>query len=112
PISNPLHLLDCCPVSDGAAAVVVSAQSHNRSPVRIRGGGQAHLRQHVSALNDITNTGARLAVSRAEKASGAKIQDIRFAAIYDSFTITLALLLEEIGLAERGNAGAMARDGA
>ena len=112
PIATPLKLLDCCPVSDGGAAVIVSAAPVGGPEIRIRGAGQAHQHQHISAAASLIDYGAAAAVGRAEQASGCSRHAIDYAAIYDSFTITLTILLEEIGLAARGTAGAMARDGA
>jgi acetyl-CoA acetyltransferase len=111
PIAEPLRLLDCCPVSDGAAAFVVSSDAHSRARIRILGGGQAHTHQHISEAPSLTGFGAAASGARAEAASGARARDAEYAAIYDSFTITLAILLEEIGLAGRGEAGPSARDG-
>ena len=111
PIATPLKLLDCCPVSDGGAAFVVSRAPTGDHRVRIRGCGQAHLHQHVSALKDIAASGAAVAFDRARTRSGVGIGDIRYAAIYDSFTITLTMLLEELGFAARGEAAARARAG-
>src|SRR5690606_33062572 len=79
--------------------------------VRILGCGQAHTHQHVSAANDLTEFGAAAAMVRAQAAAGVDLKDVRYAGIYDSFTITLALLMAELGLAPRGESGAMARDG-
>ena len=110
-ISSPLKLLDCCPVSDGGAAFIVSQERTNCYGVRIRGCGQAHTHQHVTAAADLTNFGTRSAIERAEQASGMTVKDVRYAGVYDSFTITLAILLEEIGLAPRGQSPARARAG-
>ena len=110
-IATPLKLLDCCPVSDGGAAFIVSREAVSNHSVRIRGCGQAHLHQHVSALRDISASGASAAFDRARTRSGIALRDIRYAAIYDSFTITLTMLLEELGFAGRGEAAARARDG-
>ena len=110
PISTPLKLLDCCPISDGACAFVVSADP-GKSAIRIAGAGQAHQHQHLSAMADVMSTGAGAAARRAFAEAGISHAEIDYLAIYDSFTITLAILLEELGFAERGRAGAMARDG-
>ncbi|MGB3071585.1 MAG: thiolase family protein [Ottowia sp.] len=110
-IASPLKLLDCCPVSDGGAAFVVSRERSSKTGIRIRGCGQAHTHQHVTAAADLTEFGARFSLARASAASGVAVSDIRYAAIYDSFTITLAILLEELGLAQRGESGARARAG-
>ena len=111
PIASPLKLLDCCPVSDGGAAFVVTRDPTSASRVRIIGTGQAHTHQHVSAAPSLTEFGAKPSVERARSAAGIALDKVRYAAIYDSFTITLTILLEEIGLAPRGQAGRRAREG-
>ncbi|HTO43309.1 MAG TPA: thiolase family protein [Burkholderiales bacterium] len=111
PIASPLKLLDCCPVSDGGVAFVVGREPTSASRVRILGAGQAHTHQYVSGAPSLTEFGARASVERARSHAGVELSDVRYAAIYDSFTITLTILLEEIGLAPRGEAGARARDG-
>ncbi len=111
PIASPLKVLDCCPVSDGGCAVVVGAAPDGPHPVAIRSAAQAHAAQHVSAAPDLTRFGADRSSATALQAAGLSLADVEYAAIYDSFTVTLTLLLEEIGLAPRGRAGALARDG-
>ena len=111
PVASPLKLLDCCPVSDGGAAFVVSSERVNAYGVRVIGTGQAHTHQHVSAAPSLTQFGAGASARHAMQAAGAKLGDVKYAAIYDSFTITLTILLEEIGLAPRANAGRLAREG-
>lgn len=108
PIATPLHLLDCCPISDGAVALVVGA---DEGPVRISGAGQAHRHQHLSALRDILDTGAARALKLAYADAGIGQDRVDYLGIYDSFTITLAMLLEELGFAPRGGAAARARRG-
>jgi acetyl-CoA acetyltransferase len=110
PICAPLKLLDCCPISDGAMALVVSASP--RGPrVAIAGAGQAHRHQHLSAIADTHNYGAKDAARRAFDEAGIQPAEIDYLAIYDSFTITLAMLLEETGFAERGRSAERARAG-
>lgn len=108
PIATPLHLLDCCPISDGAVALVVSADD---GPVRISGAGQAHRHQHLSALRDVRDTGAARAWRQARIDGGIEPGQIDYLGIYDSFTITLAMLLEELGFAPRGGAAQRVRRG-
>lgn len=108
PIATPLHLLDCCPISDGAVALVVGA---DEGPVRISGAGQAHRHQHLSALRDILDTGAARALKLAYADAAIGQDQVDYLGIYDSFTITLAMLLEELGFAPRGGAAARARRG-
>src|SRR6201981_3955204 len=111
PVASPLKLLDCCPVSDGGAAFVVSREPTNSARVKIRGCAQAHTHQHVTAAPALRELGAEIAIAKAKEASGVAISDVRYAAVYDSFTITLAILLEDLGLARRGEATARVRSG-
>ncbi len=111
PIASPLKVLDCCPVSDGGCAFVLSAQPEGPHPVRISAAAQVHNAQHVSAAASLTHVGAGACAARALCDAGRALADIEHAAIYDSFTITLAMLLEEIGLAPRGRSGVLAREG-
>ncbi|WP_431509479.1 thiolase family protein [Variovorax sp. DAIF25] len=111
PIAAPLKLLDCCPISDGAMALVVSAEPDGDSGVVLAGAGQAHRHQHLSALADVLQCGAAEAAQRAFDEAGLGLADIDGLGIYDSFTITLAMLLEEIGFAPRGGAARRVRDG-
>jgi acetyl-CoA acetyltransferase len=111
PIATPLKLLDCCATADGACAVVVTAESTGANSVRILGSAQHHNAQHISAMDDLTTLGAGACTARALQDAGRSLADVEYAGIYDSFTITLTMLLEEIGLAPRGQAGAWAREG-
>jgi acetyl-CoA acetyltransferase len=110
-VALPLKLLDCCPVSDGGAAFIVSRERTGETGVQVRGCGQAHTHQHVTAAPALHELGATIALARASAMSGVAVSDVRYAAIYDSFTITLAMLLEELGLAGRGEAAARVRAG-
>jgi acetyl-CoA acetyltransferase len=111
-IAAPLRLLECCPVSDGGAAVILRSVHHDGSSglATVTGLGQAHLHQHISEI-DLENTGARIASSRALAHAGVGLEDIDVFGVYDSFTITLAMILEEIGLVPPGKSGEWARDG-
>jgi acetyl-CoA acetyltransferase len=111
PVALPLKLLDCCPVSDGGAAFVVSREPTGSARIRVRGCAQAHTHQHVTAMPRLSELGAEISVARARIAAGVAISDVRYAAVYDSFTITLAMLLEDLGLAKRGEAAAQVRAG-
>ena len=111
PIAAPLSLLDCCPISDGAMAFVVSAEPGPHAPVRLAGAGQAHRHQHLTAMADVMRCGASDAAAQAFAEAGLSPADIDYLGIYDSFTITLVMLLEEIGFAPRAGAAARARAG-
>jgi len=110
-IASPLKLLDCCPVSDGGAAFIVSRDRVNGASVRVIGTAQTHTHQHVSAATSLTQFGASASSRAAMNAAKVDLPDVGYAAIYDSFTITLTILLEEIGLAPRGAAGRLASEG-
>ena len=111
PVASPLKLLDCCPVSDGGAALVISRELTGDTAVRIAGCAQAHTHQHVTMIPAFDEMGAAISLGRAKAASGMDVGDVHYAGIYDSFTITLAMLIEELGLSGRGEAAAMVRDG-
>jgi acetyl-CoA acetyltransferase len=110
PIAEPLGLLDCCPMSDGAAAFVVSRGGGERE-VTVTGLGQVTDHQHVSEA-DFAAFGAGRSASTALAEAGTGIDDLDILGIYDSFTITLAILLEEIGVVAPGTAGRRAAEGA
>ena len=110
-ISSPLKLLDCCPMSDGGCAFVIASEPLGNYPIKITGTAQHHNEQHVSAMRDLTHFGAQSSTHNALGQANRTIKDVEYSAIYDSFTITLAILLEEIGLAPRGQAGGLAREG-
>ena len=111
PVALPLKLLDCCPVSDGGAAFVISREPTSQMRVRVLGCAQAHTHQHVTAAPALNKLGAEIAIARAKQQAGLDIAGVRYAAVYDSFTITLAMLLEELGLAGRGEAASRVRSG-
>lgn len=110
PIATPLKLLDCCPISDGGAAIILSAGSEANG-IKVSGAGQAHNHQHLSQMSRPFNSGARQASSRALLQANVELCEVDYAGVYDSFTITLALLLEEIGFSRPGRAPQDIRDG-
>ncbi|MGU9981666.1 thiolase family protein [Phreatobacter sp. HK31-P] len=111
PIATPLKFLDCCPISDGAAAVIVSAEPLAKASIRLAGWGEAHTHQHVSEMPDDLGLGAKVAAAQAFDTAGRKAEDMRLLGLYDSFTPTLAIFLEALGFAAPGRAGQAAREG-
>jgi acetyl-CoA C-acetyltransferase len=111
PIADPLKLLDCCLISDGGCAVVVSSEAGSGRPVRIAGTAQTHPYQHVLAAPNLTDYNSSKALDAALKEAGTDRAAIEIAGIYDSYTITLLAFIEELGLAPRGGAAKMCRDG-
>jgi acetyl-CoA acetyltransferase len=114
-IASPLHLLDCCPVSDGGAAVIVSAGDRaadlKKTPVAILGTGQGHTHEHITEAPSLTSFGCKESSRQAFDEAGVRPRDIDVAEIYDSFTITLLVELESMGFFERGEAGPAAAEG-
>jgi acetyl-CoA acetyltransferase len=114
-IAAPLHILDCCPISDGGAAVIISdgtaSADLRKSPVAILGMGQGHTHEHIIEAPSLTDFGCKQSSKRAFKEAGIGPADIDVAEIYDSFTITLLIELESIGFFERGEAGPAALKG-
>ena len=108
-IASPLHLLDCCLVSDGGAAVVVSSREAvadtRHRPIEVLGAGQGHTHEHIVAAPSLTDFGCKASSIAAFGRAGVQPRDIDVALVYDSFTITLLAELESIGFFERGEAG-------
>ena len=111
-IASPLRLFECSPVSDGAVAVIVShAMSFDAvNAVEVEGIGTANRAQHISSLN-FRESGARESSSRAFSMAGLSHADVDIFGVYDSFSVTLAMLLEEIGIVAPGETGAVAAAG-
>ncbi|WP_340528859.1 thiolase family protein [Cupriavidus necator] len=114
-VSSPLRLFDCCPVSDGAAAVIVSAPDAAADtaalPIHVIGSGQGHTHEHVVSAPSLTDFGCKQSSRTTFARAGIRPADIDVAEIYDSFTITLLVELESMGFFERGEAGPAALAG-
>lgn len=114
-IASPLRMLDCCLISDGGAALVVSSRSAaaggRQVPVEILGAGQGHTHEHIIAAPSLTDFGCKQSSAAAFAQAGVRPADVDVALIYDSFTITLLVELESIGFFERGEAGEAAARG-
>ena len=112
-IADPLHLLDCCVVSDGGGAVLVTTEERARDlkqrPVFVMGSSESHTHAHISQMPDMTVTAAAVTGPRAFAEAGIAPSDIDMAMIYDSFTITVLLLLEDLGFCKKGEGGAFAQ---
>ncbi|MBD3332938.1 thiolase domain-containing protein, partial [candidate division GN15 bacterium] len=109
-IADPLHILDCSPITDGAAAVIVTteeiAKKLGKPYVKITGSGCATDSIALYQRPDMsTIQAAKLASERALKMADKKITDIQFAEVHDCFTIAELAILESIGVYEPGKAG-------
>ena len=113
-ISDPLHRMECCVVSDGGGAVIVArpeiAHRLKRPVVRVIGAGEA-IGYPDSAAMDITTSAACRSGAAAFAEAGVAPADIRYASIYDSFTITVLIQLEDLGFCEKGQGGRFVADG-
>jgi len=113
-ISDPLHRLDCCVISDGGGAIIVTspevAKSLKRPLVKVLGAGEAPKHQMGGKI-DLTYSGARWSGPLAFEEARVKPSDMKYASIYDSFTITVLMQLEDLGLCEKGEGGKFVSDG-
>ena len=114
-IADPLHLLDCCVVTDGGGALIVTspevARSLNRPKVRVLGAGEAP-KSSLGGLDlDLTHSGAVWSGPRAFEEAGVTPADMKYASIYDSFTITVLMQLEDLGFCKKGEGGKFVADG-
>jgi len=114
-VADPLHMLDCCVVTDGGGALVVVApdvaKSINRHCIPILGTGTGV--KHVdNGRIDLTYTAAVHSGPRAFAEAGITPADIDYASIYDSFTITVLIALEDLGFCAKGEGGRFVADGA
>jgi acetyl-CoA C-acetyltransferase len=113
-ISDPLHKLDCCVVSDGGGALVVTrpeiARSLKRPVINLLGAGEA-VKGQLGGQVDLSWSAAALSGPKAFEEAGVKPTDIQYASIYDSFTITVLMQLEDLGFCEKGQGGKFVADG-
>ena len=115
-IADPLHLLDCSLVSDGGSAIIVTsaerAKDFPHKPVYLLGSGEGHSHEHISQAADLTTSAALNSGQTAFKKSGRSHKDIDFAQIYDCFTPTVLIQLEDLGFCAKGEGGAFVSSGA
>ena len=109
-IAYPLHLLDCCLVTDAGGAVVVTsaerARDCKKKPVYVLGSGEATTHQTISNMPDLTTTPAAISGPRAFAMAGLTHKDIDVVEVYDSFTYTVLATLEALGFCKPGEGGA------
>ena len=113
-ISSPFHLLDCCLVSDGGGAVVLQAADRargTRKPISVLGVGSCQTHLSLAEMPDLLRTGAVVSGRRAFEMAGMGPDDIDLLMLYDSFTITPTLALEDLGFCGPGEATQLAAEG-
>ena len=113
-IADPLHRLDCCVVSDGGGAVILArpeiAKTLKRPLVKVMGVGESPRGQNGGRV-DLTTSGAAWSGPTAFSEAGVKPSDIQYVSIYDSFTITVLMQLEDLGFCKKGDGGRFVADG-
>jgi acetyl-CoA C-acetyltransferase len=113
-IADPLHRLDCCVVSDGGGALIVTrpeiARGLKRPVVNVLGTGEA-IKGQAGGKIDLTYSATAWSGAAAFAEAGVKPADIQYVSIYDSFTITVLIQLEDLGFCAKGAGGRFVADG-
>jgi acetyl-CoA acetyltransferase len=114
-ISDPLTLRDCCLVTDGGGAIVLTradrARDLPRPPAYVLGVGEALSHYSIAAMPDLTTTAAVESGAQAYRMAGLAPADMDVLQLYDAFTITTLLFLEDLGFCAKGEGGAFVQDG-
>lgn len=113
-ICDPLHLLDCCIISDGGGAIIVAhpdvAKNCKTRPVWLLGSGEAAM--HTSrGHRDFTVSAAAQSGPIAFQSAGVAPKDVNFCMIYDAFSINVLMTLEDLGFCTKGEGGAFVENG-
>ncbi|WP_417520105.1 thiolase [Minwuia sp.] len=108
-VSSPLGVRDCCLVTDGGAAIVVTradrAKDHASTPVHVLGAAAATFHYNISQMPDLTVTAASESGARAFAQAGYGPEDIDVVELYDAFTINPILFMEDLGFCPKGEGG-------
>ena len=114
-VSSPLSVLDCCLVTDGGGAVIVTrperARNLHKPPVYLLGAGETHWHRNISQMPDLTVTAASESGPRAFEMAKLGPEDVDVTMLYDAFTINTVLFLEDLGFCEKGEGGAFVSGG-
>lgn len=113
-VSDPIHRLDCCVISDGGGALVVTrpeiARTLSRPAIRIAGYGDT-LKTNNGGRPDLSSMGADRSGAEAFAQAALSPKDVKYASIYDNFTISVIMQLEGLGFCEPGKGGKFVQDG-
>jgi acetyl-CoA acetyltransferase len=114
-ISSPLHRLDCCVMTDGGGAVILTSTARSRDlrkrPVYVLGSGFSATHLSISQMEDLTTTGAVESSRRAFSIAGIRPANVDLVETYDSFTISVVIALEDLGFCEKGEGGSFVCEG-
>jgi len=115
-VNPPLRVADCCLMTDGAAAIVVTSAKNAKNapnkPVYFLGGATAIWHRAISEAPDLTVTPAKESGARALEMAGVTVDQLDTVQFYDAFTLNTLLFLEDLGFCEKGKAGEFVADGA
>jgi len=115
-VSSPLTVRDCCLVTDGGAAIVMTRADRARhlpkKPVYLLGAAAATTHMNIIAMADLTRTAAVDSGQRAMAMAGVAPHDFDVVELYDAFTINTILFLEDLGFCTKGEGGAFVASGA
>lgn len=115
PLCDPLRRLDCCLVTDGGGAVVMTngarARDAAKRPIRVLGAAESHTHWDLAQMPDLTWTAGAASARDAFGQAGVTAHDIDVVELYDAFTITPLIALEELGFCARGEGGAFVEGG-
>ena len=117
-VADPLHRLDCCVMTDGGGALIVArpeiardiAAQQKRPLVKVRGTGEAP-KHSMAGRVDLSYSAAAWSGPMAFAEAGVTPADIKYASLYDSFTITVLMQLEDLGFCRKGEGGRFVQDG-
>lgn len=114
-ISSPLRKLDCCLVTDGGGALVITsverAKDLKSKPIYVLGTGEAVNHRNILGMDDLTTTEAVASSRRAYQMAGVTPKDFDTVHVYDAFTISALIQLEDLGFCEKGEGGAFVEGG-
>ena len=114
-VSSPLGVRDCCLVTDGGGAAILTGANRARDlrkmPVYLLGAGEAHWHRNISQMPDLTVTAAAESGRRAYEMAGVGPTNVDVAMLYDAFTINPVLFLEDLGFCAKGEGGAFVSGG-
>lgn len=114
-VADPLHLLDCCVISDGGGALILTtadrAKDLRQPPVYVLGAAAGQTHWNISQMPDFTSTAARRSGEEAFAQAGVTPAEIDTVQLYDSFTITAMLMLEDLGFCAKGEGGSFVEGG-
>src|ERR671911_2724249 len=108
-VSSPLSILDCCLVTDGGGAALVTSAERARdlakAPAYLLGAGEAHWHRNISQMPDLTTSAAAESGPRAYEMARLGPEDTDVVMLYDAFTINTVLFLKDLGVCEKGEGG-------